>query len=391
MKKLLIFLICFAQIKCINAQPSSIILSKNLNKIQLKSKLPGFSVAIIKNDKVIFSDGFGFADIKSKKPFTINTIQPVGSVSKTFIGFALLKAIDLGYFTLETEINEILPFKIINPNIQTSNIKVKDLTTHTSGIMDNQSVYLTTYSIGERPKEALSVFLKEYFCPTGKYYSKTNFADKESGKMYNYSNIAAALAAYLIELKSNLAFDEFTKKHIFEPIGMNQSHWFFDQEKSKNYATLYEINKKELPEIDHFLNSDGSVKTYSCITYPDGSLKTSVSDLSKYVLEMVKGLEGKSVLLSQNSYKSLFEKQFSTQNMPSNMDEKETNRSIFWGYNRKGYLFHTGGDLGVSAFVRIHPETKNGLILIINTQLDEEKNIESFKKIVAEIERFYVD
>jgi CubicO group peptidase (beta-lactamase class C family) len=366
-------------------------LSKKLTQIHSKSNLPGFAVAIIKNEKVVFEEGFGFADLKSKMPYSLNAIQPVGSVSKTLIGFALMKAVDLGYFTLETDINELLPFKVKSPHFPNSKIKIKDLATHTSGLLDNETIYLKTYSVGEKPKESLNDFLKEYYVENGKYYSDNNFIKAEPGKMYNYSNIGAALAAYIVELKSKTPFDDFTQKYIFEPLSMNQTHWFYDSEKSKNYATLYEINKPEIPEMISFLNADNSVKTYSCVTYPDGSLKTSVADLTKYLLEMMKGYSGRSDLLSQQSYKTLFEKQFSEENPPLNLDKKEPNRGVFWAYNRRGYIFHTGGDLGVSAFVRFHPVTKNGLIILINTQLEgsnNEKPVESFLKIVTEIEQF---
>ena len=395
MKTVLLSLtICSAFLVSFNGFGQIETLSKNLKKIQSKSNLPGFGVAIVKNDQIVFEEGYGFADLKSKTPYGLTTIQPVGSVSKTLIGFALMKAVDLGYFTLETDINELLPFKVKNPHFPNSNIKIKDLATHTSGLLDNETIYLKTYSVGEKPKESLDDFLKEYYAEDGKYYSENNFAKTEPGKMYNYSNIGAALTAHIVEFKSNTPFDVFTQKHIFEPLAMNQSHWFYDAEQSKNYATLYEVNKPETPEMATFLNPDNSVKTYSCVTYPDGSLKTSVTDLTKYLLEMMKGYNGNSDLLSQQSYKTLFEKQFSEENSPLNLDEKEPNRGVFWAYNRRGYLFHTGGDLGVSAFVRFHPVTKNGLVLLINTQLDgqdNEKAVESFKKIVAEIEKFITD
>src|SRR5690242_17919746 len=86
-----------------------------LTSVQAGSKLPGFAVSIVKEDQVIFSGGYGFADKAKKTPYSIQTIQPIGSVSKTFIGLALMQAIEKGYFTLETPINDVLPFKVINP------------------------------------------------------------------------------------------------------------------------------------------------------------------------------------------------------------------------------------------------------------------------------------
>jgi CubicO group peptidase (beta-lactamase class C family) len=380
----------FITISCV-AQPSNVTLNKNLTFIQAKSNWPGFAIAIIKNDSVVFSNGYGFANIKNKIPYSTETIQPIGSISKTFIGFAIMKAIDQGYFTLETPINNILPFKIINPYFPNAIIKVKSLVTHTSSLIDKESTYMTAYNEGEKPSMDLKDFLKEYYVNTGKLYSKENFYNAEPNKVYNYTNIGAALAAYLIEIKSNMSFADYTTKYIFEPLKMNNTHWFYNKTKSNKYATLYEINKIDDQLFKFILNTDRSVKTYSCTTYPDGSLKTSVVDLSKYLIAMIKGYSAKSNLLNKESFEILFKKQFSSIDMPLNMDPKEPNRAVFWCYNKKGKIMHTGSDIGVSAFVSFEPDTKIGRVLLINADLDGEENhtsVENFKKIIGEVENF---
>jgi CubicO group peptidase (beta-lactamase class C family) len=380
----------FITISCV-AQPANVVLHKNFASIQAKSNWPGFAVAIIKKDSIVFSNGYGFANTKNKIPYSIETIQPIGSISKTFIGFAIMKAIEQGYFTLETPINDILPFKIINPYFPNAVIKVKNLVTHTSGLIDKEDTYMAAYNEGKKPSMDLNDFLKEYYVNTGKYYSKENFYNAEPNKEYNYSNIAAALAAYLVEIKANMSFADYTAKYIFEPLKMNDTHWFYNETKSNKYATLYEINKLDEQIFKALVNADRSVKTYSCTTYPDGSLKTSVADLSKYVMAMVKGYSGNSTLLQKELFEILFRKQFSDVDMPLNMDAKEPNRAIFWAYNKKGKIIHTGSDVGVSAFISFEPDTKIGRVILINADLQGEENavaVENFKKIIGEIENF---
>jgi len=372
-------------------QDKNTLFDKQLTKIQKISNLPGFAVAIVKNDSIVFSKGYGFADKKKKIPYTIETIQPIGSVSKTFIGFAIMKAIDQGLFTMETDINDILPFKIVNPYFPNSIIKIKHLVSHTSGLIDNDTTYVKAYALGGNPVKKLSEYLNEYYSPTGSLYSIANFDKSEPGKKYNYTNIGAALTAYLIEIKSGIPFSDYTLKYLFAPLHMDATHWFYDGDKSKNYATLYEVNRQELPIYQNLLNKDGSLKIYSCITYPDGSLKTSVSDLAKYLIEMIKGYNGRSDLLTKGSFETLFKKQFSIENMPSNMDVKEPNRAIFWAYNKKGKLSHTGSDPGVASFISFDPITKIGRIIVLNTQLEGEDNIktvEYFKSIVLAFDNF---
>jgi CubicO group peptidase (beta-lactamase class C family) len=386
--KLFLILLLFSVTSC-HSQIDSKTLDKNLTEIQSQSNIPGFALTIIKNDKIQFEKGFGFANKETKAIFTSETILPIGSISKTFIGFSVMKAIDLGYFTMETDVNTILPFKITNPHQPDKIVTIKSLVTHTSSLIDDEKNYIRAYNEGKKPTIELSQFIKEYYSPNGKFYAKANF-DKSKKLTYNYSNIASALTAYLIEIKANMTFADFTKKYIFEPLQMNNSHWFYDDVFASKYATLFQIDKPDysFPAIE---NKDGSLKPYSCATYPDGSLKTSGQDLAKYLIEMLKGYEGKSSLLSKSSFETLFKKQFDENSMPLKMDPKEPNRAVFWAYNKKDKLTHTGADPGVAAFVSIDPKTKISRILLFNTALDGQDNdvtVENFKKIIGEIEKF---
>ena len=384
------FLASTINAECV-AQQNNSALDKELEQIYRKSDFPGFAVSIIQNDSVLFAKGYGFADIKAKMPYTTSTIQPIASVSKTFIGLALVKALELGYFDLTTDINKILPFQISNPYYPQDTIRVIDLATHTSGLVDNDSIYIMTYSIGDSPKMQLKDFLKEYYSESGRMYSIQNFSKKKAGKQYQYSNIASALAAYLIEIKAGMSFSDFTDKFIFQPLGMAHTSWRNKVDFSKEYATLYEINKQSLPIYKEIINKDKSLKTYSCVTYPDGSLRSSISDLIKYLKEINNGFQGSSNIIDSQFYKLLFAKQFSEDNKPELMPESEPNRGLFWAYNRKGKLAHSGSDPGVSSFISYDPTTHIGKVLLINTQIEGDDNIKTVefcKRLILEIEKY---
>jgi CubicO group peptidase (beta-lactamase class C family) len=391
MKIFCVAIICFFNSYTLHAQNNRQKLSKKLAAIQASTNLPGFSVAVIKNNALAFTGGFGFANKKTKVPYTINTIQPVGSVSKTIIALALIKAVELHYFNLQSTINSILPFAVINPNFTNTNIIINHLVTHTSSLLDDEETYTKTYSIGKTPNMPLGQFLKAYYTPRGQWYKPTNFDTAAIGSTYHYSNIAAALAAYIIEVKSGMSFDAFTQKYIFTPLKMSHTHWHFSQQKSKQYATLYEVNTAETPFIKGLINTDGSLQTYSCITYPDGSLKTSIADLSTYMLAMLKGYNGDSGILSKNGFATLFAKQFTATTMPLNMDTKEVNRAVFWCYTKKGDIRHTGSDPGLMAFVSINPTKNIARAFMLNTSLDGEDNaatVKAFMQIINALDAF---
>lgn len=337
-------------------------LTLKLNGLYKKSNFPGFAVAIVNRNGVLYEHGFGFANMEKRVPFTTRTIQPVGSVSKTLIGAALMKAVEINLFSFETNINDLLPFKVSNPNFPNSEIKIRHLATHTSGIVDREEIYEKTYLKMKRPDVSLNAFFKDYLTREGKYYSAANFDNAEAGAAFNYTNIGAALAAYLIEIKSGMPFDAFTAKYFFAPLEMSRTNWFYSERQARDYATLYDAESKPLA-------------VYSSITYPDGSLRTSVKDLSKFLTEIIRGFDGSGKILSKESFQTLLGKQFAPDNLPLKINLKEPNQGIFFAHRKTGEIGHTGSDYGVSAFMFFNPQTKTGRIFITNIDVAEDKKL----------------
>lgn len=131
-----IFLFFLAPIVCAQNYKDSIAIE--LQKHFKKSKLPGFSVSVVSKNGVLFQKGFGFADKQSKTLFSVNTVENLGSVSKTFVGLALVKAIEDKKLSMDSEINQFLPFTVVNPYHRDIPILVKHLATHTSTIVDSK-------------------------------------------------------------------------------------------------------------------------------------------------------------------------------------------------------------------------------------------------------------
>jgi len=351
-----------------------------------KNNIPGFAVSIINQGNTVFEGRFGYADIAKKQEYTPQTIQNIGSVSKTFIAVAIMKAVELGYFSLETDINTILPFKVVNSYLPDEIIRVKNLTTHTSGILDNQEIYNRSYRF-EGPKveneflhkmmkennytsdlndTTLITFLKAYLTPQGALYKKENFSNSKPGKRASYSNIASALAAYLIEVKSGRSFADFTKQYIFKPLHMNNSSWFKTKKNAVKQATPYLTKEIRLP-------------FYHLTTYPDGGLRTSVAELSLYVREMMKILNNNPGLITRASATEMFRPVFTPQTLPENMSLQTRNKGVFWNIYNDGYIGHDGDDPGASANILFNKTT--GIIFMSNIYIaDRSKILDILKK-----------
>ncbi len=394
MRKLFLVGVCFAlwALAPAHAQsPSEKKLTATLQAILDSAGFPGFAVAITHKDQTVYSQGFGYANKTAKTRYTPQTIQPIGSVSKTVIGLAVMKAAEMKLCTLDTDINVYLPFKIVNPHRPDAVVTLRHLATHTSGFVDHEPTYLATYQLTTKANTELGAFLEDYYRLGGAHYRKDNFADSAPGERYAYSNIASALAAYIVERVTKTPFDLFTERELLSPLAMRDSHWQHNSALAPRYATLYEVNDQEHPLYKQLLNADKSLKPYSSTTYPDGSLRSSVDDLARYIITMDAGAAGKASVVSAASFEQLFRKQFDRTTMPAKMDTREPNRALFWAYARNDGLRHTGSDPGVFAFVSLHPKTRIGRAFTMNTQIDgdnNEKSVKAFAAIIAALNAF---
>ncbi len=309
----------------------------------------------------------GFRDVQKTIAYDSTTIQPVGSVSKTIIGLAIMKAVEMGKLSLDADINSYLDFPVKNPQRPDHRpITLRYLATHTSGITDREKAYREAYTKGSQSKESLKDYLRSYFIPGGKRYAKDNFSTDAPGEAYQYSNIGAALAAYVVESATNIPFDQFTSRYIFEPLGMRDTHWFYRIEDKDRYSTLFD-------------EKDKPIGPYTLTTYPDGGLKTTISDLSRYLQALAAGYRHQSTLLTDSSWDALFAKQFTDQRPVRNINPKEPNSGIFFVYAKSGVIGHTGSDPGVSAMIFFDPVTGKGKVFMANEDLTP-KNLAAFKQ-----------
>lgn len=382
------FLCCLAAGKTF-AQYDS--LTYQLTTIFTKDSLPGMCVMLTDTSGTIYHKNFGFADIAAKKPYTENNVQNIGSVSKTVISLAVMKAVELGYFTLDDDINSILPFKVVNPYNPTQKITVRQLTNHTSGIIDNPAIYLNTLKFRKtyRPYDASAMgllgqygynekindtsmrqFFYNYLSPGGRYYSDSNYSKTGAGPAYLYSNVGSALAAYLVEVKSGITYAAFTQKYIFKPLQMDHTGWVIDTMHIEQYGQLYFNHRLTLP-------------LYTLLTYPDGGVRTTPADLSKYVKAILKGYYGDTTILSAASFKTLFTPIFSTTRPPANINMQKRNKGVFWNLYNDGNFSQDGDDPGISTYVFINPSKGIAGLFMMNEYMpDKQPLVDALAKAV---------
>ncbi|MDB4293351.1 beta-lactamase family protein [Maribacter sp.] len=392
-----LFLLFASLLSC---QDRSKAFTKELNEIAQQGYLPGFAVAVVNKDGILYQKGFGFADLTSKTIYTPKTIQSIASISKTTIGFSIMKLVEQGKLQLDTPINQILPYTLDNPNFQNDTIRVWHLATHTSGIADTSNNYddRNRYFIPETVidndnmpedwlvyfnswKENKSLSLSDYCKKTlpqdGEWYHSDTFSDNRAGENYQYSNLGANLAAYVVEMVSGMSFIDFTKKYIFEPLSMDAVSWHLKDVDKTKLATSYV--SEDLLATPFFGNS----------TYADGGLYSSCENLSTYLIEMIKGYSGKGQLLTTGSFKTMMGKHLPEGLTAQSNQKKISNSGIFWMHSSDGYIFHNGGNpLGGTIYMWFSPEKDTGRILMTNYLVEDKNSYLEFKAIWEALEEF---
>lgn len=375
----IIFILLMSFVSCKVQQPTNTIneLDRRVNAIFSESELPGFSLVLVNDNKVLYQKSLGYSKVSSKELFTNNSVQNIASVSKTFLGVALMKAVDLGKLSLDDNINDYLPFKITHPKYPNTPIKILHLANHTSGINDGD-VYRKSYLLKDPnkdytylPKEfqgyvnlmknnkeiAVSEFLKNVLSTKGEWYSNENFTRNAPGIKYNYSNIGASLAAFIIENAVGMSYEKFTAKYIFEPLNMTNTKWNSSDYRPRNMVTKY-------------LNKGLSIPDYYLITSADGGLITNTNDFAKYLIEMMKGSKNIGTLLSNSSYKTMFTRK----------EFVGDSSGIFWGISSTGNPNHYGSDPGVITMTSI--SKKKDIAVFFMTNLDLDANNGAMKSII---------
>ncbi|MEL6865033.1 MAG: serine hydrolase domain-containing protein [Bacteroidota bacterium] len=386
MKKVLLLIISLLALTTLPAQNYRDTITQQLQDLAKNSDLPGFSVALVSKDRLLYKNGFGFADVDSQSPYTDQSLHNIGSISKTFIAFALMKLVEEQKIDLDESINKYLPFKIQHPQFPNTPMTIRQLACHTSGLTDGKDDMLIEYSyllseptnfkpedlpdeyfeyyeIYNRNKAmSMAQFLRHIYHPEGQWYAESNFTDTAPGTQYQYTNAGATLLAYIIEQVAEESFDQYIQSLVLDPLQMNQSTWQLQQADSKLLASLYLSNGQQVPH-------------YQLITYPDGGLITNASDFGKYLMEMIKGLAGESKLLSQDSYREMMSNQLIEAHFPN--AKFETSKGFMWNVNKEGdNIGANGADPGVLSYTLFTTQGNIGLYIMANTSLYGNEQLE---------------
>lgn len=331
------------------------------------------AAAVIKQGTLLWSQGVGTANKALSTKATDDTVYLVASVSKVITAAAAMQLVETGKLNLDADINTYLPFKVVNPELPTAVITMRHLLSHTSGIVDdyyNAVSYPALYYRDADPDISLADWSRAMFTASGSLYSRASFTANAPGTQYSYCNIAYALAGYIVEVVSGEPFDDYCRRHIFEPLGMTSSSWRVRDFAAARMGMPYDL--------------DGSaLGNYTFADYPDGGLRTTAKDLSRFLRAMILdgSLEGHTIL-KPASVAEMRRPYFSTAGGAAW-------QGLGWEAGPAGpytvLIGKAGAERGVSAAMAYNPATNAGAIILTNKGFDSDADANAMQSLMVSL------
>jgi len=205
-----------------------------------KDDSPGAAVGILKDGRIIYARGYGIANLEYALPWTPQTPSRIGSISKQFIAMCIAILAEQGKISLDDNIRKYFPDW---PEYNGS-IKLKHMLHHTSGVRE----YLTLVELMGKPEGSGYVYTPKELVRTLSRQKELNF---KPGDEYLYSNSGYFLLSEIVSRVSGLETSAFAKKYIFDPLGMNNTHFHDDPNMIvKNRAYGYSPKKEDGYRLD---------------------------------------------------------------------------------------------------------------------------------------------
>jgi CubicO group peptidase (beta-lactamase class C family) len=252
---------------------------------QMFHNAPGLAAAVVKDGELIWSKGYGFADVQQQTPVTPDTVFHVGSISKTVVATAVMQRWEEGEFELDDDVNDYLPFDVRSPNFPATPITFRMLLQHASGLVRHDAfANLPLISLGADSPMSLGDYLADSLVPGGALYNPAVFNASMPGTLLEYSNIGYGLLGYLVEVISGTPFDQYCTENIFAPLGMTRTTWRLNELLAGNIA-------QALPQF--WVNTTQSYQVpfghHAFPNYPPAGLRTTVNDLARFLLAHMNG------------------------------------------------------------------------------------------------------
>lgn len=354
MKKNLLFTLLLSAVLLITSHPSIAQAEKAeaaIQQLMQTTPVVGLSVAVVKNNKIIYNHSFGYKDLDQRLPLQNNNIFRIASISKSFTSTAIMQLVAKKQISLDQDVSELVGFKIRNPKFPNTIITLKMLLSHRSSINDSEGY-----------------FSLDAIDPSKNPNWEKSYNAYEPDKGYMYCNLNYNLAGTILEKKTGIRFDKYIQQQILDPLGL-YGGYNVNTLDSNLIAKIYEFKR----DSTKFINSPSAyaprteeINNYTMgrstpIFSPTGGMKISAHDLAEYMIMHSQ--------LGKYKGKRIIPKNLSKQMQAIISEEEnygmalETSTQLIPG---KTMIGHTGVAYGLYSIMFFEPKEKIGFVVISN-------------------------
>ena len=318
-----------------------------VDEIMKEWKVPGLAIAIVKDREVIFSEGFGFRDVKRGLKVSPQTIFAIGSCTKAFTATCVGMLVDEEKLDWDKPVREYLPSFKLYDLFATERMTPRDLVCHRSGLPRHGFMWVSSPATRKELFDRL-----QYLEPS-----------KDLRSTYQYNNLMYMVAGDMVGQIAGTTWEDFVQKRIFNPSGMKDSNVSLEEsQKAPDFALPYMEKEGEVVQIPFQSYENAG---------PCGSINSNITDMAKWILlNLNKGKHGEKQIISEDSLKEI--------HSPQIIISKTISDELFypaygmgWGVTTyRGHLMlsHTGGALGLNSLVSLMPRGNIGLVILTNMQ-----------------------
>ena len=312
-----------------------------------RGTISGVSVALVDDQRMLYSGGFGFADKKRRVPAARNTIYRAGSISKLFTALATMQLAEQGRLKIDAPVTQYLPaLGIVSPFEDTVPMTLRQLMCHRSGMVREAPVggYFDDAQAGTAKTVASLSGCALVYPPN----TRTK-----------YSNSGVSIVGHVVEKVSGRSFEEYQRRYLLEPMGMGSSAFVM------NSALRPRLAKGYLPVADGRGGfRELEAPPFELGTIPAGNLYTTAEDLARFVSFLfAEGSAGEQRLIQAATLAEMFTPQLT----------KETN-GFGLGFSVGSFrghrtISHMGAVYGFTSMVMGVPRHKVGVVVLCNDDI----------------------
>ena len=337
LKQLLSGLIIFLFLGCSTSDQYSkegIKADQLISNILNVNHLPGISVTILKDGNMVYSRGFGYADIEKKtKIIPSNTRFRIGSFSKTLASSALMKLVEENKINLDSSIYFYVP----DYPKKRWDFTPRQIAGHLSGMRHYRGDEMMINKNFSNVEDALSIF-------------KTDSLLHEPETKYKYSTHSWTLLSLIIENASGESFLDFMQDYVFDPLEMKKTH--------AEEIDLMGVEKVRYYYLDSTKTAVLAPEVNNSWKWAGGGFISTTEDVAKF-------------LWKHSSYDYLTEKSILEITTPQKTkDGKTTNYGLGWrtryDKNNNVLIGHTGGSVGGTTYAFMAPHSKTIIVMTTN-------------------------